>query len=85
MNNNYNLIAKNIIDNFLDPSFKWTSISIKGMVIYSIKKLSWFPVEYDVDNDFLIFMLNDEINIKIKIIWETKNNRFIIKSFLPYE
>ena len=78
----YTEIKQNIIDNFLTPAFRWTSINVKGMIIYTIKKLSWFPVEYDETNEILNFNIGNDINIPIKIVWEHSDNKFVIKSFI---
>ena len=74
-------IKQNIIDNFLNPAFRWTSISVKGMIIYTIKKLSWFPVEYNEDTDILNFNLGNDVLIEIKINWKKRDSKYIVNSF----
>ena len=78
----YTEIKQNIIDMFLTPAFRWTSISVKGMIIYTIKKLSWFPVEYNEAAETLNFNLGNNVIIPIKIIWEQKDNKYILKQFV---
>ena len=78
---NYPEIKQNIIDNFLNPSFRWTSINVKGMLIYTVKKLSWFPVEYDETNENLIFDIGKNIIIPIKVNWKQHDNKYVVNSF----
>lgn len=78
---NYPEIKQNIIDNFLNPSFRWTSISVKGMLIYTVKKLSWFPVEYNETNETLVFDIGKNIIIPIKVNWKQHDNKYVVNSF----
>lgn len=78
---NYPEIKQNIIDNFLNPSFRYTTISIKGMIIHTVQKLSWFPVEYNEETETLNFNLGNNVSIEIKINWKKHDSRYVVNSF----
>ena len=65
-------IRKNIINNFLNPGYKNTCVTIPSMIIGTINKNSWFPVEYDDKNSILKKSLK---NLYIRL--EEKENHYL--------
>ncbi len=80
-------IKQNIIDRFLIPYYKYTSVHLISTVIADVQKRSWFPCSYDVFTNVLTMNVNDDIVLNIKFIWEHSNNEtrktdmFILKDF----
>lgn len=69
---NYNSIKKNIIDNYLNPGYRYSTVSNKKMVAGRINDQSWFPVSYDSDARTLNFELGDGVVVVIECVWEEK-------------
>lgn len=76
-------IRKNIINNFLNPYYKNTLVYDKMMVIDHISKHSWFPTEYDHENNALKFNLGNDLTIIILIKWNksSDNSQWHLKEF----
>ena len=80
---NYNDIKNNIVNNFLIPYYRFTVVRIKECIISDIKRRSWFPCEYNSQNDILTFNIGNNINIDIHFVFEcrtqdTNNNVFYL-------
>ena len=69
-----NEIKNNIIQNFLNPGYKYASVHIKKTIIANIIKQSWFPVEYGECTDTLYFFLGNDVVIPVDIVWQKSNN-----------
>lgn len=82
-----NTIKQNIIENFLTPYYKYSTVHLINTVIADIQKRSWFPCSYDMSTSILTMNINDNIKIDIKFYWELSNNKnrkldmFILKNF----
>ena len=77
-------IRRNIINNFLNPGYKNACVSIPSMIIGTIAKNSWFPVEYDDKNDALNFHLGNDLVVTILIVWKKSKdeNKWHLKEFI---
>lgn len=82
-----NTIKQNIIENFLTPYYKYSTVHLINTVIADIQKRSWFPCNYDMSTSILTMNIDDNIVINIKFIWGRSNNEnrkldmFILKNF----
>lgn len=68
----YNEIKQNIIENFLNPGFRFSAVQIPSIIIGTIRERSWFPVTYNEKDNTLTFNIGNNINIDVKCIWEEK-------------
>ena len=78
-----NIIKNHIINNFLVPYYKYSSVSMPKIVIMDIKKHSWFECDYDYDTNNLSVNIDNFI-INIKFIWgpSSLNNKItVLKNF----
>lgn len=67
-------IKDNIINNFLVPYYQFTVVRIKECVIGDIKRRSWFPCEYDFENDVLTFNVSNDTKVDIHFVFESKKS-----------
>lgn len=80
-------IKKNIIERFLTPYYRFSSVNIITGVIADIQKRSWFPCSYDLKTNVLTMDINDTIKIDIKFIWEQSDKEnngmtmYVLKRF----
>lgn len=85
MNSQFEEIKKNIIENFLVPYYKHTAIHLINTVIYDVKSRSWFPCEYDYDNDIMTFVLGNDVNINIKFLWQSHKENIDMYNLIGFE
>ena len=79
---NYNEIKKNIIEKFLVPYYRYTSVKMKSLIASDIEKRSWFPVKFNEETDTLTFDLGDNVIIDIKIEFKkTPSLRYNLTNF----
>ena len=82
---NINKIKNHIINNFLIPYYKYSSVSLVNTVVADIKHRSWFPCEYDYATNNLIINIDTDINVYIKFIWDSyvsnNSNTMVLKNF----
>lgn len=85
MANQTEQIKKNIIENFLIPYYKYTTIHLINSVIYDVKKRSWFPCEYDYNTNVMTFNLGNNISIDIKFLWESRKDNIDMYNLINFE
>ena len=76
-----NEIKQNIINNFLNPFYKFTTVNLKKTVIGDIMKRSWFPVDYGERTNTLYFYLGNDTTISVDVIWNEQDNKYILNGF----
>ena len=85
MDVNISNVKNHIINNFLVPYYKFSSVSLINTVVADIKNRSWFPCEYDYASNSLIINIDENINVKINFIWsyyQSANScMWILKNF----
>lgn len=85
MDNSISDIKKNIINNFLVPYYKFTSIHMIQTAIADIIKRSWFPCEYNYMNNILTIYVCDEMPITIKFNWIRRNDKMEMFNLMGFE
>ena len=58
----FELLQNHIINNFLIPYYKYSSVSLVNTVVADIKHRSWFPCEYDYATNNLIIFHKNHLN-----------------------
>ena len=81
---NYNEIKKNIIITFLNPLYRYSSVTKKENIVNNMIDKTWFPITYCNDTETLVFHLGNNINISIKVIWKIVPNNNI-NYYVPLE
>jgi hypothetical protein len=71
----YDEIKKNLIDNFFNRNYLWTSLVSKNTIVNFIKEKSLFPIAGN--SDMITMNLGNDISIMFILEWETtKDNRY---------
>jgi len=71
----YDEIKKNIIDNFFNRNYLWTSLISKNTIVNFIKEKSVFPIAGN--GDMITMNLGNDISLMFILEWETtKDNRY---------
>lgn len=81
---NTNEIKKNIIENFLNPYYRYSSVHMPTTVVADIIKRSWFPCTFNKTSNVLTFTIGNNLEINIAINWhqsELNNNIIVIGGF----
>ena len=68
--NNYNEIKTNLINNFFNKHFRYTTVSTKKMLVESIDQLCPFACKFNYENDNMTVILGNNINIDFHFIFK---------------